>query len=103
MKRDFKQAKQDGWDKQPRDSDGYENHVLENADFEAYYKAQVPHLYAAARMLVPPAQPSRPRRGGWRPASVWHASDYAAGPMAQQTMHAGPCSHGGTVRMQQIY
>ena len=44
LKRDFKQAKQDGWDKQPRDSDGYEGHVLENADFEEYYKAQVLHL-----------------------------------------------------------
>ena len=31
-----------GWDKQPRQGgDGYEGHVLENGEFEEYYKAQV--------------------------------------------------------------
>ena len=39
LKRDFKQQRTGGWDKQPRPSgDGYEGHVLENAEFEEYYR-----------------------------------------------------------------
>ena len=45
LKRDFKGPREEGWGKKSND-DGYQEFQLENADFEAYYKAQVSHCDA---------------------------------------------------------
>ena len=43
LKRDFKGQSEGGWGKNrdTNNDDGYQEYKLENAEFEAYYKAQV--------------------------------------------------------------